>query len=133
VVADRLAIETPLAGIEAALYWASRAGADLLLTIPSDAPNLPTDLVSRLAAQAPAIAASGGQDHYLTGVWPVKLHAMLANAIERDGLRAVRDFAKLADACPVEWTGEVHDPFLNLNSPEDVASFLKGEQHHARP
>jgi len=98
VFADRLAIGTPLAGIEAALYWASQAGADLLLTVPSDTPNLPADLVSRLAAQAPAIAASAGQDHNLTGVWPAELHAVLANAIERNGLRAVKDFARLADA-----------------------------------
>jgi molybdopterin-guanine dinucleotide biosynthesis protein A len=123
VFKDRLPIGTPLAGIEVALRWAAEAGADQVLTVPSDAPDLPFDLVVRLAGSSPAIAASGGQDHYLTGLWPVGLLDLLAAAIETEGLRAVKDFARLANVNRVTWDVGTRDPFLNLNSPEDIAAY----------
>lgn len=72
IIADlRSDIDTPLAGVHAALDHAHANGFDAVLTAPSDAPFLPGDLVQRLAdaGRSAAIAASGGQPHYLTGLW----------------------------------------------------------------
>jgi molybdopterin-guanine dinucleotide biosynthesis protein A len=132
VFPDRLPLGTPLAGVEAALHWAAEAGADWLLTVPSDAPDLPSDLVEKLAGSTPAYASSSGRQHYLTALWPVGLHRLLRNAVTAEGLRAVRDFASLAGARAIEWQAEERDPFTNLNSPEDVAAFLEA-RNHERP
>lgn len=123
VIADTHRVGTPLAGLEAALAWGKAQNAELVLTVPSDSPELPVDLVRRLRPEAPAIATSNGQDHYLTGLWPVPLHAMLLNAMQERGLRAVKDFARLAGVRRVEWPVLPRDPFLNLNSPEDVEAY----------
>lgn len=116
-------IGTPLAGIHAALSWARDIGADRVLTVPSDTPFLPADLVERLAAAgAPAaIAASGGQPHYLTGLWPVPLLAAIEDAIERRGLFRVRDWADAAGAASVNWPVEPFDPFFNVNTVQSLA------------
>lgn len=112
--------QTPLAGFHAAWRWTKTEGYDRLLTIPSDAPFLPRDLVERLAAkQKTAIAASNGQDHYLTGLWPVALSGALDEAIKAGMLR-VKDWANHVDAATVEWPAHPFDSFFNVNTPEDL-------------
>jgi len=53
------------------LRFARHHAFDGVLTVPSDAPFLPSDLATRLSAanSNAAIASSGGQVHFLTGVW----------------------------------------------------------------
>ncbi len=112
-------IATPLAGIHASLAWARDHDHDLLLTVPADAPFLPRDLVARL--EAPAIAASGGQEHFIVGAWPTHLADDLERAILDDGLLRVRDWAALVSAKPVEWPATPYDPFFNVNTPAELA------------
>ncbi len=133
VIADRLDIGTPLAGLEAAFAWAAGQQAEWLLTAPSDAPLLPDDLAAQLAVHPPAIAESRGQAHYLTGLWPVSLQARLRTAMEVDELRAVKRWVDLCGARRVIWdTAEGPDPFLNINSPQDLADIAaKMELPHA--
>ena len=115
--------ETPLAGLRAALRWTAGNGFDSLITVPSDTPFLPRDLLARLAAagQKAAIAASGGQDHYLTGLWAVSMNGALDNAIREAPMFRVKDWAKLAAAAKVEWPDRPFDPFFNVNTPDDLA------------
>lgn len=112
----------PLAGILAAMLWARKLGAVAVLTVPGDAPFLPLDLVPRLArAGAPAIAASQGRPHPVAGLWPVALaealHADLLRGTRKVGLFAHAQGARVVDL-PVPPGGP--DPFLNLNTPEDL-------------
>ena len=117
-------VETPLAGLHAVLMHAATRGFDAVLSVPSDTPFLPANLVQRLAAAgAPAIAASGGQAHYLTGLWPVDLATKLDTEITRNGMRRMKDFARLALAHEVEWPTSPRDPFANINTPEELAAF----------
>ena len=56
------------------LHYGAKQGFDAVVTVPSDAPFLPLDLVHTACWRAgevtgAAIARSGGQDHYLTGIW----------------------------------------------------------------
>ncbi|MBP1807201.1 molybdenum cofactor guanylyltransferase MobA [Rubellimicrobium aerolatum] len=114
----------PLAGLLAAMDWAAALGAPHVLTVPGDAPFLPADLAARLrAAGAPALAASGGRAHPIAALWPVTL----ADPLRRDlaqGLRRVESFAQAHAArvvnIPIPPGGP--DPFLNLNTPEDLAA-----------
>jgi molybdenum cofactor guanylyltransferase len=132
VIADLTDMGTPLAGLEAAFAWAAEQQAEWLLTAPSDSPLLPSDLAARLAAHPPAIAESRGQAHYLTGLWPVSLHAMLRTAMEADGLRAVRRWVELCGAQHIIWETTNPDPFLNINSPQDLTDIkAKMERPHA--
>lgn len=123
VVADVLTdVGTPLSGLHASLAWASRAGFDLLLTTPSDCPFIPLDLVQRLRGrEAAAIAASGGQPHYLTGLWPASLLPALEAAIRHEGLFRVKDWVSHAGAAAIEWPVSPYDPFFNVNTPEELA------------
>lgn len=113
-------VGTPLAGLHAALSWAALMH-DAVLTVPSDCPFLPPDLVQRLAiAGAPAIAASGDEVHYLTGLWPVTLLPRLEDALAQ-GMRRVKDWAAAVEASVVTWPVTPFDPFMNVNTPEDLA------------
>ncbi len=122
VFADRLVTgSTPLAGVHAALHHAQNAGFDAVLSVPSDTPFLPLDLRSRLEAGAPAIAASQGQEHYLTGLWPVSLLPRLEVAIMQQSLRRMWEWAALVEAKPIDWAIGLYDPFFNVNTPADLA------------
>lgn len=122
VVADSMeGIGTPLAGLHAALLWAEAQEADAVLTVPSDCPFLPANLAARLAAAGvPAVAASGGEVHYLTGLWPVTARPSLEGLLT-SGLRRARDWVQAAGAKEVKWDVVPFDPFMNVNTPEDLA------------
>lgn len=126
VIADLLEdVATPLAGLHAALSFGADDGYDAVLTVPSDSPLLPLDLVERLkqAGQVTgaAHARSGGQDHYLTGLWTTAMAKPLERLIRDQNLRRVQDFAMKAKAEKVVWAALPHDPFFNINTPEDLA------------
>lgn len=126
VIADLLEdVATPLAGLHAALSFGADDGFDAVLTVPSDSPLLPLDLVERLkqAGQVTgaAHARSGGQDHYLTGLWTTAMAKPLERLIRDQNLRRVQDFAMKAKAEKVVWAALPHDPFFNINTPEDLA------------
>ena len=125
VVPDAMtSLTTPLAGLHAALRFTKSVEADVLITVPSDTPFLPYDLVAKLlentGASGAAIAASGGQEHYIIGAWKTELLDDLENAIARDNVFRVKDWAQRASAQKVEWPVKPHDPFFNVNAPEDL-------------
>jgi molybdenum cofactor guanylyltransferase len=124
IVPDHLPTGTPLAGLHAALRYASRNDFDAVLTVGSDQPFLPLDLVHRLEeegrATGAAVGESGGQVHYLTGLWSAALTPELETQIKK-GMRRVQDFVNLLATAEVDWPTAPHDPFFNVNTPEDVA------------
>lgn len=112
----------PLAGLLAGL--AAADGADWVATVPCDAPNLPTDLVTRLLAgvggQAAAIARQAGRAHPIFGLWRPALIGRLRDYLDR-GERRVMGFADLVNAAVVGWPDDAGTAFANLNSPADLA------------
>jgi molybdopterin-guanine dinucleotide biosynthesis protein A len=117
-------LTTPLAGLHAALKFTKSVAADVLVTVPSDTPFLPFNLVAKLLEKAvvrgAAIAASGDQEHYIIGAWKTELLDDLETAIASDNLFRVKDWAHRASAQKVEWPVKPHDPFFNVNAPEDL-------------
>lgn len=129
VVADSVAgFAGPLAGVLAGMDHVSAMRPEItdIVSAPADTPFLPTDLVKRLyearqRAGAPiAVAASGDRVHHAVALWPVALHAALRRALVEEELRKVSAFIARYRNVTVEWPVAPHDPFFNVNRPEDV-------------
>jgi molybdopterin-guanine dinucleotide biosynthesis protein A len=131
VVADTVAgAPGPLAGLLAALDYAAAYRPDVtyVASAAGDTPFLPKNLVARLHAARErdgvevAVAASGGQLHLVTGVFAVALRHDLRAALVERGLRRVGMWIARHHAAEAAWPVEPVDPFLNLNTPEDLAA-----------
>ena len=134
VVADPIeGFAGPLAGVLAGLRWtrANRPEARWIATAATDTPFFPHDLVARLIAAtggtypAIALAASGGRQHPVFGLWPTALADDLERSLEA-GTRKVLDWADRhtrvdAPFAPLDAGPEALDPFYNVNRPSDLA------------
>ncbi|WP_343065387.1 NTP transferase domain-containing protein [Gluconacetobacter sacchari] len=115
----------PLAGVLAAMDWAAGLGRPWVLTVPGDTPFVPRGLAAALAP-GPAVAVSGGRRHHLVAVWPVAARDALRarlGAVGPDAPRrayGVRAFAETLDMREVAFADRPVDPFLNVNTPEDL-------------
>ncbi len=117
----------PLAGILAGLLWvASIHGPDArMVSVPTDCPFVPLDLVARLLAPGAdlALASSGGRLHPVVGLWPVRLASALQTALVDEGLRRVDRFTGRHDPAVVAFEAgrDGIDPFLNVNDRDELA------------
>lgn len=119
----------PLAGVLTGLAWAKQNRPDIvdIVTVPSDGPFLPRDLVAHLiaardAAKADlACAASAGQAHPVVGLWPVQLYEDLRHAVVEEGIRKVDIWTGRHKLARAEFAVHPVDPFFNANEPEDLA------------
>jgi molybdenum cofactor guanylyltransferase/molybdopterin-guanine dinucleotide biosynthesis protein MobB len=134
VIADSIPdFAGPLAGLLAGLQWA-RAHAPTathLVSVSTDVPFLPPDLVAKLQAaltgnRAPiAIARSRSGLHPVIGLWSIALAEDLAASLDA-GTRKVQDWTARHNAIPVDFPdslikGRAVDPFFNTNTPQDLA------------
>jgi len=119
----------PLAGVLAGLDWAAANAPDIewLVSVPSDCPFLPSDIVPRLhaarrAADTPlACARSGGWRHPTVALWPVALREDLRRAVVNEGLRKIEVWTSRHGVALADWPATPIDPFMNVNAPEDAA------------
>lgn len=118
----------PLAGVLAGMEWARENAPECrwLVSIPTDAPFLPLDLVARLwtAVQSEgtemACASSGGRTHPVVGLWPVGLAAELRHAMTDEDIRKVDIWTGRYRLSTVEFSTDPYDPFFNANRPADL-------------
>jgi molybdopterin-guanine dinucleotide biosynthesis protein A len=133
VVADSIAgFAGPLAGVHAGLEWvkANRPGACLAVTVATDTPFFPGDLVRRFLAApkgkpALCVARSGEGVHPVIGLWPVALAPALKDSL-RQGMRKAGAWTEVHGAVEVSFPdveigGKMIDPFFNLNEPGQLA------------
>ena len=119
----------PLAGVLTGLEWAvaNAPGARWVVSVPTDAPFLPVDLVARLLAAAEdtgadmACATSGGRDHPVVGLWPVALAGDLRRAMVKEDIRKVDVWTGRYCLARADFPVDPVDPFFNANRPEDLA------------
>jgi molybdopterin-guanine dinucleotide biosynthesis protein A len=118
----------PLAGVLAGLDWAAanRADCPFVVSVATDAPFVPDDLVARFAEEREAAgaelacAASGGQPHPVIGLWPVRLRDDLRRALVSEGIRKVDRWTTRYRLVTVPFADYPIDPFFNANRPEDL-------------
>lgn len=118
----------PLAGVLAGLDWAAENApeCDRIVTVATDAPFFPDDLVARFLAATEngktdlACSESGGRTHPVFGLWPVRLREDLRRAMVDEDIRKVDLWTARHNLAVVSFPAPVVDPFFNINRPEDV-------------
>jgi molybdenum cofactor guanylyltransferase len=119
----------PLAGILAGLDWiaAHHPECQSAISIPTDTPFLPGDLVARLqearseAKADIAIATSGGSTHPVVALWPVALRGDMRHALVDEHIHKMGFFIDRHKIAQADWPVEPYDPFFNANEPQDIA------------
>lgn len=125
VILDDPDIPGPLGGLASALAWADANGADRVLTIPCDMPFLPADLRVRLdqaltAEAGVAVAASDGRLYPVCALWRTSaLPALHRRA--REGQLSLNGLGEAVGRIVVDWPIAGRDPFLNINTLDDLA------------
>jgi molybdopterin-guanine dinucleotide biosynthesis protein A len=129
VIADTLPdYPGPLAGVLAGMRWMQATHPETadLLSIPTDTPFLPRDLVARLRAGREALglpiacAASRGRTHPAVALWPVSLADVLEAALA-SGMRKIDAWTAQFGVAEIAFDDAGHDPFFNVNRPEELA------------
>jgi len=118
----------PLAGVLTGMDWtvANLPGLEWIVTVPTDAPFLPRDLVARMLAAVTAegaemaCATSGGQRHPVIGLWPVALRTDLRKAMIFEDVRKVDRWTARHRVADVDFATDPVDPFFNANRPQDL-------------
>ena len=117
-------IEGPLGGLVSALEGAARQGAKAVLTLPCDMPFLPHDLLARFTladarSGQPVVATSGGRVHPVCALWPVSCLGAIRLYAEL-GQRSLNGALDLFDAIAVDWSETISDPFVNVNTRDEL-------------
>ena len=118
----------PLAGVLAGLDYvaAHYPDAPFVVTVPTDTPFLPVDLVARLQDRAVAdralavCARSGDNTHHVVTLWSVSLRGDIRRALVEEGIHKVKDVLARHPVAYVTWPVEPVDPFFNVNTPEQL-------------
>lgn len=114
----------PLAGVLVGMEHFSAC--DYVLSVPTDTPFLPDDLVARLRAPLEGekldivMAHSGGFDHPVVALWSVGLKSDLKAALCEEKIRKLKRWVARYRTRSVSWSITPHDPFFNANRPEDL-------------
>ncbi len=129
LIRDPLADTGPLGGILAGLQMAQDRGYDYLLSFACDVPFVPENYARQLyeavcAEEADiAVAQSFERAHPVMGIWHVSLAEDLEKYLDGGG-RKVMDWLVRQKHTKVVWD-ETPDPFMNINTPEDLARACK--------
>ena len=131
VVADSIeGFAGPLAGVLAGMEWVAKNLPEKrwIVTLPTDAPFFPQDLVHKLSQALVwdkaniACAKSGGRTHPVFGLWPIALKDSLRQKLVEEDVRKVDVFTADYRLAVAEWSSEPSDPFLNINTADELAA-----------
>jgi molybdenum cofactor guanylyltransferase len=138
---DVAAIPGPLGGLAAVLGWAREQGYSHVQTLPCDAPLLPPDLLSCLAAavcsdRRAVVAASGGRMHPTCALWTVTAADMIEQQVSSQRFSLIA-LAECVGLSVVEWPSTTPDVFSNANTDAELEElqifFLTQEKAELMP
>ena len=117
----------PLAGIHASLNWINKnmPQVNWLISVPSDTPFIPNDLINRLYLKAKennkqiVLAKSNSIIHPVIGIWNKNLFENLEYNL-LNGERKIIVWAKNHELDFEEFFEKNYDPFFNINYKEDL-------------
>jgi molybdenum cofactor guanylyltransferase len=112
----------PLAGIMAALNWATPQGADAVVSVAVDTPYFPCDLVPQLhlAGNGRLTIARAGRVHATFGLWPVNILPALSQFLASGVNPKVMDFCEQHQTFYADFPEEA--AFANINTTQDLAA-----------
>lgn len=118
----------PLAGIHAGLkrMHDDNPDAEWLACFASDTPFFPTDLVERLRGATAAsksllaVAASKNRTHPIFSLWHASLLEKIEQQLQSGDIPRLQDWVKQQKMVQVEFAADAFDPFLNINTPQDL-------------
>ncbi len=127
IIKDDFSDAGPLGGIYTAMKEAAAKGHSHIVTFSSDSPYFPDDYVTRLTERQDikiAIASSGEKYHPVMGLFEVSLRDDLKAYLE-SGERRVMWWVRRHPYRQVVWDKKNPDPFLNINTEQDLAEAEK--------
>jgi len=136
IIADKhIPPRGPLEGILAGLKYlqSTHSDAQYLISSPVDCPIIPKDLVERLLKRAEeknaecCSAEYEGRGHYLSALWSTKLTTKLEQHLSK-GRYDVRSFMKTIATEKVDFSDYASDPFMNINTKNDLLAAEKLSQ-----
>jgi molybdopterin-guanine dinucleotide biosynthesis protein A len=125
----------PLAGILTGMLWSRRRHPRqaYLLSVASDTPFLPRDLVTRLSQSLIdqnadiAIASCAQGTHPTIGLWPVDLAERLEHDLMETNIRSVHHWIGTFRVALAEFPSET---LANLNTPIELAACQRDRHFH---
>lgn len=118
----------PLTGLYSSMLYAREAAlGPWLLLAPCDAPFLPLDLGPRLLGAALAggqrlsMAYSAGEPQPVFSLWHLETLPVLQSELLERGRGGLRRLLSDIPHARVDWSEQVPDPFMNINTPADLA------------
>lgn len=120
----------PLAGVCTAMEYLHGHAPEVswLCSFAADTPWFPVDLVSRLMQALRsenaeiAVARSGARKHPVFALWPVSALGLLRETVALSPDLSTGRFQSRFRVSFADWGIGSHDPFFNLNTPEDFNS-----------
>lgn len=123
VIADPFPGEGPLSGILAGLRWAQGP----VVSAPADTPFLPRDLVEKLIQVSQrehpdvVVAARRGDVQPVIALWSPQVMLDLEYTLAQTRMRGVESFFRTRKWAVASFD-DGPDPFLNVNTPGDLAA-----------
>lgn len=120
----------PLAGILSAMEWMEKHTTNVswLASFATDSPLIPNNLVEKLWRHAIsnkaqiACAYSNQRSHPVIALWSVQLQENLKKQLLEKQIRKVERWTEQHALIHVNFDNEAFDPFLNINTQEDLAT-----------
>ena len=117
----------PLAGIHAALHWIkfNMPEVEWLVSVPSDTPFLPINLVNKLFIKAKKnkkkiiLASCNNKIHPVIGLWKCDLLEDLEVSLNK-GIRKIMLWVERHTFDTENFDHNFYDPFFNINFKEDL-------------
>lgn len=118
----------PLVGVLTAMKWAkqSKENYKWIATFPSDTPFFDISIIEKyekkiIKNDSPLyFVRSGDKRHNIFGLWSLELLDILEKDLVKNNFRKVEDWANKIGVKTINIKFEKFDPFLNINTKEDL-------------